>query len=79
MPRSSREQKAACVVKEWHMTPRFQVTDSGGIGLNQNVVGLVKLVNLRNRTGEERRRQTLCDKHDTKFVSKHFPLNFTFL
>ena len=26
------------------------------------------LVNLRNRTGEERRRQTLCDKRDNNFV-----------
>ena len=28
----------------------------------------VTLVNLRNRTGEERRRQTLCDKRDNNFV-----------
>ena len=28
----------------------------------------VLLVNLRNRTGEERRRQTLCDNRDNKFV-----------
>ena len=26
------------------------------------------IVNLRNRTGEERRRQTLCDKRDNNFV-----------
>ena len=26
------------------------------------------LVNLRNRTGEERRRQTLCDKRDNNFA-----------
>ena len=26
------------------------------------------LVNLRNRTGEERRRQTLCDKRDNNFI-----------
>ena len=26
------------------------------------------LLNVRNRTGEERRRQTLCDKHDNNFV-----------
>ena len=25
-------------------------------------------VSLRNRTGEERRRQTLCDKRDNNFV-----------
>ena len=25
------------------------------------------IVNLRNRTGEERRRQTLCDKRDNNF------------
>ena len=28
----------------------------------------VLLVNLRNRMGEERRRQTLCDNRDNKFV-----------
>ena len=26
------------------------------------------IVNLRNRTGEERRRQTLCDERDNNFV-----------
>ena len=26
------------------------------------------IVNLRNRTGKERRRQTLCDKRDNNFV-----------
>ena len=36
------------------------------------------LVNLRNRTGEERRRQTLCDKHDNNFAWKNLPPNFTF-
>ena len=35
------------------------------------------LVNLRNRTGEERRRQTLCDKRDNNFAL--LPQNFTFL
>ena len=29
---------------------------------------LVELVNLRNRTGEERRRKTLRDKRDSNFV-----------
>ena len=29
---------------------------------------LVLLVNLRKRTGEERQRQTLCDKRDNNFV-----------
>ena len=29
------------------------------------------LVNLRNRTGEERRQQTLCDKRDKKFVGNN--------
>ena len=28
----------------------------------------VAVVNLRNRKGEERRRQTLCDKRDNNFV-----------
>ena len=37
------------------------------------------IVNLRNRTEEERRRQTLCDKRDNNFVWKNFPPNFTFL
>ena len=37
------------------------------------------IVNLRNRTGEERGRQTLCDKRDNNFVSKNVPPNFTFL
>ena len=27
-----------------------------------------RIVNLRNRTGEERRRQNLCDKRDNNFV-----------
>ena len=41
------------------------------------------LVNLRNRTGEERRQQTLCDKHDHILFEKlstklHFPLNRSF-
>jgi len=31
------------------------------------------LVNLRNRTGEERRRQTLCDKRDNIFVGRCLP------
>ena len=34
---------------------------------------------LRNRTGEERRRQTLCDKRDNNSVWKNLPANFTFL
>ena len=35
--------------------------------------------NLRNRTGEERRRQTLCDKRDNNFVWNNFSPNFTLL
>ena len=31
-------------------------------------VPIKTIVNLRNRTGEERRRQTLCDKRDNNFV-----------
>ena len=38
-----------------------------------------QLVSLRNRTGEERRRQTLCDKRDNNFVWKNFPPSFTLL
>ena len=30
------------------------------------------IVNLRNRTGEERRRQTLCDKRDDNFFEITF-------
>ena len=37
------------------------------------------IVNLSNRTGEERRRQTLCDKRDNNFVSKNISPNYTFL
>ena len=37
------------------------------------------IVSLRNRTGEERRRQTLCDKCDNILFEKRFcrtPLSF---
>jgi len=34
---------------------------------------------LSNRTGEERRRQTLCDKRDNNLVRKTFTPNFTLL
>ena len=37
------------------------------------------VMNLYNRTAEERRRQTLCDKRDNNYVWKLFPLNFTVL
>ena len=37
------------------------------------------LVNLCNRTGEERRRQTLYDKRENNFVSKNLLPNFAFL
>ena len=37
------------------------------------------VVNLYDRTAEERRRQTLCDKRDNNYVWKLFPLNFTVL
>ena len=40
---------------------------------------LFKIVNLRNRTGEGGRRQTLCDKRDNNFVCNNFSPNFTFL
>ena len=36
-------------------------------------------MNLRNRTGEERRRLTLCDKRDNNYVWKNLPPNFTFV
>ena len=41
VPGSSLAQRAVCVVKEWHMMPRFQVTGSG-VDLDENAVGLVK-------------------------------------
>ena len=37
------------------------------------------LVNLRTRTGEEKRRQSLCDKGGNNLVWKDFPPNITFL
>ena len=37
------------------------------------------LVNLCNRMGKERRRQTLCDKRDSNFVWNTFRPNSTFL
>ena len=40
---------------------------------------LLWLVNLCNRSGEERRRQTLCDKRDNNYVWNHISLNFTSL
>ena len=38
-----------------------------------------QLVSLRNRTGEEGRRQTLCDRRDNNFVWKNFPPSFTLI
>ena len=38
-----------------------------------------EVVNLRNRTGKERRRQSLCDKRDNSFVWNNFSPNLTFL
>ena len=35
--------------------------------------------NLRNRTGEGRKPQTLCDKRDNNFAWKNIPPNFSFL
>ena len=37
------------------------------------------VVNSRNKTGEERRRQTLCDNRDNSFVRKNFSPNYSFL
>ena len=48
--------------------------------VNDNNHRLYKLLmNLRNRTGEERRRQTLCDKRDNNFAWNNFSPKFTFL
>ena len=35
---------------------------------NRRWVSFRVIVDLRNRTGEERRRQALCDKRDNNFV-----------
>ena len=37
------------------------------------------LVNLRNRTRDDRRRQSLCDKRDKTFVGNNFSPNLIFL
>ena len=42
----------------------------------QNLFSLI-IVNLRNRTGQERTRQTLRDKRDNNFVWNNFSPNFT--
>ena len=46
---------------------------------SRSVAKSANLVHLRNRTGEEIRRQTLCDKRDNNFVWNNFSPNFTFL
>ena len=46
---------------------------------SRSVAKSANLVHLRNRTGEERRRQTLCDKRDNNFVWNNFSPSFTFL
>ena len=46
---------------------------------SQAVKRLKSWLSLRNRTGEERRRQTLCDKRYSNFVSNNFSPDFTFL
>ena len=40
--------------------------------LNGRNWGQVLFVNLRNRTGKERKRQTLCAKRDNNFVWNNF-------
>ena len=40
----------------------------GALAKPEIVVLIQTLVNLPNRTGEERTRQTLCDKDDKNFV-----------
>ena len=46
---------------------------------SQAVKRLKSWLSLRNRTGEERRRQTLCDKRYGNFVWNNFSPDFTFL
>ena len=43
------------------------------------VHSFMPIVNLRNRTEEQRRRQTLCDKRDNDLVWKKLASNFTLL
>ena len=47
--------------------------------INIPLRSLLWLVNLCNRSGEERRRQILCDKRDNNFVWNQISLNFTSL
>ena len=47
-------------------------------GCCQSVGRIVTLLNLRNKTGKERSRQTLCNKRDNNFVWKNFPPNVAF-
>ena len=57
------------------------ITLIGLIGeLSRNVIVCKSkpIVNLRNRKGEERRQQTLCDNRDNNFFSNNFSPNFTF-
>ena len=46
----------------------------GGGGYHLTATSSIShLVNLHNRVGEERQRQTLCDKHDNNSVCKNPP------
>ena len=46
---------------------------------SQAVKRLKSWLSFRNRTEEERRRQTLCDKRYSNFVWNNFSPDFTFL
>ena len=46
---------------------------------SQAVKRLKSWLSFRNRTGEERRLQTLCDKRYSNFVWNNFSPDFTFL
>ena len=49
--------------------------------VNMMIMTTAKIIimNLRNRTGEERKQPTLCDRRDNIFVQKTFLPNFVFL
>ena len=57
------------------MLPTIVAAGPGSRKKNQAVL----IVNLSNRSGEERRRQSLCDKRDNNFVWNSFSPNFTSL
>ena len=62
----------------WSFPPNDNREMQNTKGLSHAICWISGLTQL-NRTGEETRRQTLCDKRDNNFVRKTFPSNFTLL